>query len=110
MRGLSLTIPLTNLGKWQREPAGGFGILIRSRRSAMKRHMEQSFWSGAVDNRARNMARRVVHIVENLNRGAVENWLVRMLGRARGCGIEVDWTFYCVVGLPGELDDRARAL
>lgn len=58
-----------------------------------------------------NMAqRRVVYIVENLDRGAAENWLVRMLGHARGCGIEVDWTFYCVLGKPGEMDNKARGL
>ena len=53
---------------------------------------------------------RVLHIVENLNRGAVENWLVRMLGHARKREIEVDWTFYCILGQPGAMDDKARAL
>jgi glycosyltransferase involved in cell wall biosynthesis len=52
--------------------------------------------------------RRVVHIVENLNRGAVENWLVRMLGHAHAYGMDVDWDFYCVNGQPGELDEKVR--
>ena len=53
---------------------------------------------------------RVLHIVENLDRGAVENWLVRMLGHARLLGQETDWTFYCALGQPGALDDQARSL
>ena len=53
---------------------------------------------------------RVLHIVENLGRGAVENWLVRMLGHARSLGQETDWTFYCALGQPGALDDQARSL
>ena len=53
---------------------------------------------------------RVIHIVESLNRGAVENWLVRMLRHARHRGVEVDWTFYCTVGQPGVLDEEARSL
>jgi len=40
----------------------------------------------------------------------VENWLVRMLGHARGRGIDVDWTFYCSLGQPGMMDKKARAL
>lgn len=39
---------------------------------------------------------RILHIVESLDRGAVENWLIRMLGHARKRGIGVDWSFYCV--------------
>ena len=53
---------------------------------------------------------KVLHVVENLHNGAVENWLVRMLGHAREKGVAADWTFYCAHGLPGRLDARARAL
>jgi glycosyltransferase involved in cell wall biosynthesis len=53
---------------------------------------------------------RVLHVVENLNRGAVETWLVRMLWYARQRGIDVDWTFYCVLAQPGAMDEKARAL
>jgi len=56
------------------------------------------------------MSQRVLHIVENLNRGAVENWLLRMLRHARERGIDVDWTFYCVVGRSGAIEGDARAL
>jgi hypothetical protein len=44
---------------------------------------------------------RVVHVVENLQRGAVENWLLRMLRHARAQGRALDWTFYCALGEPG---------
>lgn len=53
---------------------------------------------------------RVLHIVENLDRGAVENWLVRMLRHARRAGQAPDWTFYCTLGRPGALDAEARSL
>jgi glycosyltransferase involved in cell wall biosynthesis len=53
---------------------------------------------------------KVIHIVECVDRGAVENWLVRMLGHARARGADVDWTFYCTLDVPGSLDARAEAL
>jgi glycosyltransferase involved in cell wall biosynthesis len=53
---------------------------------------------------------KVLHIIENLERGAVENWLMRMLVHARKREIEVDWTFYCILDQPGAMDDNARAL
>jgi glycosyltransferase involved in cell wall biosynthesis len=52
---------------------------------------------------------KVLHIVEHLSRGAVENWLVRMLAYAHALETPVDWTFYCVLGAPGILDDKVRA-
>jgi glycosyltransferase involved in cell wall biosynthesis len=54
------------------------------------------------------LPRKVIHIVENLDRGAVEQWLVRMLRHARSSGVDVDWTFYCALGRPGALDGAAR--
>jgi glycosyltransferase involved in cell wall biosynthesis len=53
---------------------------------------------------------KVLHIIENLERGAVENWLMRMLVHGRKRETEVDWTFYCILGQPGAMDDKARAL
>jgi glycosyltransferase involved in cell wall biosynthesis len=53
---------------------------------------------------------KIIHIVENLNRGAVENWLVRMLRFGVRQGTPLDWTFYCALGQRGELDDEARKL
>ncbi len=52
----------------------------------------------------------MLHIVESLDRGAVENWLIRMLGHARKQEVGIDWTFYCILERPGAMDDRARAL
>jgi len=45
-----------------------------------------------------------------MNRAAVETWLVRMLEHARKRGVEVDWTFYCMLEQPGAMDEKARAL
>ncbi len=53
---------------------------------------------------------KVLHVVESLDRGAVENWLLRMLGHAREQEVAVGWTFYCILPQPGAMDDRARAL
>jgi glycosyltransferase involved in cell wall biosynthesis len=33
-----------------------------------------------------------------------------MLGHARKQKVEIDWTFYCSLGQPGAMDDKARAL
>lgn len=52
---------------------------------------------------------RVIHIVENLDKGAVENWLVRMLRVAHMRGQKLDWTFYCALGQSGRLDDVAKS-
>lgn len=54
------------------------------------------------------MTPRVLHVVENMDRGAVENWLARMFFHARARGAPLDWTFYCALGRPGALDDRLR--
>jgi hypothetical protein len=53
---------------------------------------------------------KVLHIVENLDRGAVENWLVRLLRHASKKGLKLDWTFYCVLGQPGALDEEVTKL
>ena len=41
---------------------------------------------------------RVIHIVETLDKCAVENWLVRMMRHAEKKGIALDWTFFCLEG------------
>lgn len=53
---------------------------------------------------------RVLHVVEYLHHGAIENWLVRMLRHARRTGVDVDWTFYCIHAQPGTLDRETAAL
>lgn len=52
---------------------------------------------------------RVLQIVENLNTGAVENWLVRMFKASRRDYPNYQWTFFCVLGQPGRLDEEVRA-
>jgi glycosyltransferase involved in cell wall biosynthesis len=53
---------------------------------------------------------KVIHIVESLDRGAVENWLVRMLRHGCSQGVTLDWTFYCSLGRVGSLDSEVRGL
>jgi glycosyltransferase involved in cell wall biosynthesis len=53
---------------------------------------------------------RVVHIVESLDTGAVEGWLLTMLRTACSKGILLDWTFYCVLPRVGRNDQLARDL
>jgi glycosyltransferase involved in cell wall biosynthesis len=47
---------------------------------------------------------RIIHIVENLDKGAVENWLVNIFIRSRKYRPDWDWTFYCILGNPGQRD------
>ena len=51
----------------------------------------------------------VLHVVESLDGGAVENWLVRMHTHAASRGLATDWTFYCTLQHEGRLDETARA-
>jgi glycosyltransferase involved in cell wall biosynthesis len=53
---------------------------------------------------------KILHIVENLDRGAVENWLVRMLRHASKQGVKLEWTFYCALGQKGQMDEVVREL
>jgi glycosyltransferase EpsF len=53
---------------------------------------------------------RVLHVVENLNNQAVETWLLRVLRVAREHYPHLHWTFFCVLGKEGALDETARRL
>ena len=53
---------------------------------------------------------RVLQIVENMDCGSVETWLLRMAAHARRRGIPIDWTFYCTLGAPGSKDELALEL
>src|SRR5207244_344548 len=53
---------------------------------------------------------KCLHVVESLDRGAVETWLLRMLRHARNHAARVDWTFYCALGRSGTMDEEARRL
>lgn len=48
---------------------------------------------------------RVFHVVESLDRGAVENWLVNVFLESRKIKPDWQWTFYCMLDKPGRLDD-----
>jgi glycosyltransferase involved in cell wall biosynthesis len=52
----------------------------------------------------------VLHVVESLDSGAVENWLVRMFRHGKKKGFDLDWTFYCALGREGALDSELRSL
>jgi glycosyltransferase involved in cell wall biosynthesis len=52
---------------------------------------------------------RVLHVVENLDNQAVENWLLRVL-RASKDHPHIHWTFFCTLGKSGRQDDAALAL
>ncbi len=53
---------------------------------------------------------RILQIVENLNTGAVENWLYRIFAAASVEYPDYHWTFFCTLGKPGRLDDKVRQL
>jgi glycosyltransferase involved in cell wall biosynthesis len=53
---------------------------------------------------------KIIHLVENLDRGAVENWLMRMLRFGVDRGVSLDWTFYCTLGVKGQLDSEVQKL
>jgi glycosyltransferase involved in cell wall biosynthesis len=49
---------------------------------------------------------KVFHIVENLDKGAVENYLVNVFLHLKKSGQNPDWVFYCVLGKQGRLDQK----
>lgn len=49
---------------------------------------------------------RILHIVENLDKGAVENWLVNTFIESRKTRPDWKWTFYCILGKKGRLDEK----
>ncbi len=51
---------------------------------------------------------KIIHIVENLDRGAVENWLIQVFIRTREIRPDWVWTFYCLLNKPGGLDNLVR--
>ena len=51
---------------------------------------------------------RIIHIVENLDKGAVENWLVNIFIESRKVRPDWSWTFFCFIGKEGKLDQKVR--
>lgn len=52
---------------------------------------------------------KIIAVVENLDKGAVENWLVRIFLQSKAIRPDWQWTFYCMLGKPGRLDEEVRA-
>lgn len=52
---------------------------------------------------------KILHVVENLNKGAVENWLVNTFLEISKIRPNWNWTFYCILPKPGILDDKVKA-
>ena len=50
----------------------------------------------------------IVQIVEYLNRGAVERWLVEVFLLSRKMRPDLTWTFFCTLPIPGELEEVVR--
>ncbi|WP_421796975.1 glycosyltransferase [Haliscomenobacter sp.] len=48
---------------------------------------------------------KIINIVENLDKGAVENWLVRVFIESKKIEPDWEWTFYCLLGKPGRLNE-----
>ncbi len=53
---------------------------------------------------------RVLHVVENLHTQAIENWLLRMLRIVSQERPDHHWSFFCILGERGGLDDAFRQL
>lgn len=51
---------------------------------------------------------RIINIVESLDKGAVENWLVSTFLQSIRSKPEWKWTFYCILGKEGRLDEIVR--
>lgn len=51
---------------------------------------------------------RIIHIVENLDKGAVENWIVNIFLESKKCRPDWHWSFYCILGREGKLDKIVR--
>jgi len=52
---------------------------------------------------------KIINIVESLDKGAVENWLVNVFLESRKLRPDWDWTFYCILGKEGKLDEKVSA-
>ena len=51
---------------------------------------------------------RIISIIENLDKGAVENWLINCFIESKKTRPDWEWTFYCILGRPGVLDDKVK--
>lgn len=51
---------------------------------------------------------KVIHVVEYLDKGAVENWIVNVFIESKKIRPNWEWTFYCILGREGRLDGKVR--
>lgn len=51
---------------------------------------------------------KLIHVVENLDKGAVENWIVNIFIESKKIRPNWEWTFYCILGKEGRLDEKVR--
>jgi glycosyltransferase EpsF len=51
---------------------------------------------------------KIIHIVENLDKGAVENLLIDIFVESRKSRPDWQWTFFCILGREGRLDQKVR--
>lgn len=56
------------------------------------------------------MKKNVIHIVESLDKGAVENWLVRMFEFSKHSNDKNEWTFFCIESFDGRLEKKVLKL
>ena len=52
---------------------------------------------------------RICHVVESMDNGAVEGWLIRTFLHSRTAFPDFDWTFYCTLTNAGRHADMLRA-
>lgn len=48
---------------------------------------------------------KIINIVENLDKGSVENWLVSVFLESRSIRPDWEWSFYCILDRKGRLDE-----
>lgn len=51
---------------------------------------------------------RLLQVVENLNGQATESWLAKILSLSRNRHPHLEWTFFCVLGTPGKMDEGVK--
>lgn len=54
--------------------------------------------------------KKVLHVIENFNGQSTETWLYKVMHHFTELGEKFDWTFYCILGQPGFMDDSVREL
>jgi glycosyltransferase involved in cell wall biosynthesis len=53
---------------------------------------------------------KIIHIVENLDKGAVETMLINLFIECKKSRPDWQWTFFCILGREGRLDEKVRSV